>query len=61
MGANQSDLGPAPRAPITAEGGSADFVEPSVGLCLANLAAAIRSRIEHIKALPDDVFDELTE
>ena len=46
---------------ITAEGGSPDFVEPSVSLSFANLEAAIRSRIEYIKALPDDVFDELTE
>jgi hypothetical protein len=46
---------------ITAENGRSDFVEPSVGLSLANLEAAIRSRIEYIKTLPDNVFDELTE
>lgn len=46
---------------ITAEDGSPDFIEPSVSLSLANLEAAIRSRIEYIKALPDDVYDELTD
>jgi len=45
---------------ITAEAGSADFIEPSAALSFANLEAAIRSRIAYIKALPDDVFDELT-
>lgn len=45
---------------LTAETGTADFIEPSVSLSLANLEAAIRARIAYIKALPDDVFDELT-
>lgn len=45
---------------LTAEAGNEDFVEPSVSLSLANLEAAIRARIEYIKTLPDDVFDELT-
>lgn len=46
---------------LTSEAGSDTFVEPSVGLSLANLQAAIRSRIEYIKALPDGVFDQLTD
>lgn len=45
---------------LTAEAGSPDFIEPSPSLSLANLEAAIRARIAYIKALPDDVFDELT-
>lgn len=44
---------------LTAEVGSDAYVEPSVGLSLTNMEAAIRARIEYIKALPDDVFDEL--
>lgn len=46
---------------LTSEAGSDEFVEPSVGLSLANLEAEIRSRVTYIKSLPDDVFDELTE
>ena len=45
---------------LTAEAESAEYVEPSASLSLANLEAAIRARIAYIKALPDDVFDELT-
>lgn len=45
---------------LSAEAGNEDFVEPSVSLSLANLEAAIRARIEYIKRLPDEVFDELT-
>lgn len=45
---------------LTAEAGSSQYVEPSASLSLANLEAAIRSRIAYIKALPDSVFDELT-
>ncbi|GAA1474590.1 PaeR7I family type II restriction endonuclease [Corynebacterium felinum] len=44
---------------LTAEAGQGKFVEPSVTLSLANLEAAIRARIEYIKALPDDVFDQM--
>lgn len=44
---------------LTAESGQPDFIEPSASLSLANLEAAIRARISYIKALPDDVFDEL--
>jgi hypothetical protein len=44
---------------ITAEAGSADYVEPSPMLSLAALEAAIRGRIEYIKTLPDNVFDAL--
>ena len=46
---------------ITAENADSHFVEPSVVLSLANLEAAIRARIAYIKALPDEIFDELTE
>jgi len=45
---------------LAAEAGSEHFTEPSVGLSLANLEAAIRARITYIKSLPDDLFDELT-
>ena len=45
---------------LTAEAESAEYVEPSASLPLANLEAATRARIAYIKALPDDVFDELT-
>jgi len=45
---------------LTAEAESAEYVEPSASLSLANLEAAIRARIAYIKALPDDVFNELT-
>lgn len=45
---------------LTAEVESAEYVKPSASLSLANLEAAIRARIAYIKALPDDVFDELT-
>lgn len=45
---------------LTSEAGSDEYVQPSAGLSLANLEAAIRARVEYIKALPDDVFDELT-
>lgn len=46
---------------ITAEAGSGEFIEPSAGLSFANLEASIRARMEYIKALPDDVFNDLTE
>ncbi|MFD7645618.1 PaeR7I family type II restriction endonuclease [Kitasatospora sp. NPDC059795] len=46
---------------LIAEAGSEHFTEPSAGLSLANLEAAIRARIAYIKSLPDDVFDELTQ
>lgn len=45
---------------LTAESGSDAYVQPSAGLSLANLEAAIRARIEYIKNLPNEVFDELT-
>lgn len=45
---------------LTSESGSDEYIEPSVGLSLANMEAAIKARIEYIKALPDDVFDQLT-
>lgn len=45
---------------LASEAGSDEYVQPSAGLSLANLEAAIRARVEYIKALPDDVFDELT-
>ena len=45
---------------LTAEAGRPDYVEPSASLSLANIEAAIGARIEYIKLLPDDVFDELT-
>lgn len=45
---------------VTAEVGSGDFTEPSVGLSLANLEAAIKARIAYVKALPDSVFDRMT-
>lgn len=38
-----------------------EFFEPSAILSLANMEAAIRARIAYIKALPDDVFDKLTD
>lgn len=44
---------------ITAESGSGSIVEPSAMLSLANLESLIRARIEYIKTLPDEVFDEL--
>lgn len=44
---------------LTSESGSPEFIEPSAGLSVANLEAAIRARIQYIKALPDDIFDEL--
>lgn len=46
---------------LTTEAGSGEFIEPSVGLSLANLEAAIRARAAYIKSLPNHVFDELTE
>ncbi|OAX51513.1 PaeR7I family type II restriction endonuclease [Rothia kristinae] len=46
---------------LTAEAGGDTYVEPSAGLSLANLEAAIRARISYIKSLPDHVFDELTD
>lgn len=46
---------------LTAEVGVDAYIEPSAGLSLANLEAAIRARIAYIKSLPDDVFDELTD
>lgn len=45
---------------LTAEAESAEYVEPSASLSLANLEAAIRARVAYIKALPNNVFDELT-
>lgn len=45
---------------LTAEAGSAEYVEPAAALSLANMEAAIRARIAYIKALPDHLFDELT-
>lgn len=45
---------------LTAEASSDDYVQPSAGLSLANMEAAIKARVEHIKTLPDDVFDALT-
>lgn len=45
---------------LTAASGSAQYVEPSAALSLANLEAAIRARVSYIKTLPDSVFDELT-
>lgn len=41
--------------------GGGEFVEPSAALSFANLEAPICARMEYIKALPDDVFDQLTE
>lgn len=46
---------------LTATVGDASFEEPSGALSLVNLEASIRARTAYIKALPDDVFDELTE
>lgn len=45
---------------ITAEAGSDEYIVPSPSLSLANMEAAIRARVEYVKALPDEVFDELT-
>ncbi|GAA3220436.1 PaeR7I family type II restriction endonuclease [Oerskovia jenensis] len=45
---------------LTAEAGGDEYIEPSVGLSLANMEAAIKARIEYIKALPDEIFDQLT-
>lgn len=45
---------------LTAESGSDEYMQPSAGLSLANLEAAIKARMEYIKNLPDEVFDELT-
>jgi len=45
---------------LTSEAGTDSFVEPAPGLSLANLEAAIKARIEYIKNLPDNVFDQLT-
>lgn len=44
---------------ITSQAGSANYSEPSPSLSLANFEAAIRSRIAYIKALPDEIFDEI--
>ncbi len=44
---------------ITSEAGGNQYAEPSSGLSLANLEAAIRARIAYIKSLPDYVFDQL--
>lgn len=46
---------------VTSEAGIGEFIEPSAALSFANLEASIRARMEYIKALPDDVFDQLTE
>lgn len=46
---------------VTSASGSDEYVEPSPGLSLANLEAAIRARIAYIKSLPDEIFDKLTE
>ncbi|MFH6877525.1 PaeR7I family type II restriction endonuclease [Corynebacterium amycolatum] len=46
---------------ITSEEGKDSFEEPSAGLSVANLEAAIRARISYIKALPDGVFDQLSQ
>lgn len=45
---------------ITAAVGSTAYQEPSAALSLVNLEAAIRARMAYIKALPDDLFDQLT-
>lgn len=45
---------------LTSEVGADSFIEPTPGLSLANLEAAIKARIEYIKNLPDDVFDQMT-
>lgn len=47
-------------AVLTAEASSSDYIEPAASLSLANLEAAIRARVAYVKALPDDLFDELT-
>lgn len=46
---------------LVSKADTAEFAEPSVLLSLANMEAAIRARVAYIKALPDDVFDQLTE
>jgi len=46
---------------VTSASGSDEYVEPSAGLSLANLEAAIRARIAYIRSLPDELFDKLTE
>lgn len=46
---------------ITSEAGKGDFVEPSAALSFANLEASIKARMEYVKALPDQVFDQLTQ
>ena len=44
---------------LTSAAGNEDFEEPSRSLSVANLEAAIRGRVQYVKSLPTDVFDDL--
>lgn len=45
---------------FTAKASSDTNVQPSAGLSLSNLEAAIKARIEYIMNTPYQVFDKLT-
>lgn len=44
---------------VTAAAGRPEYSEPSPMLSFAVLEASIRARIQYIKTLPDDLFDQL--